>query len=115
MALKLEGAVDSRERAFFLTAALFSASCLAARSAALRFVRGAMDGAAMLLGRGRGLGTTGCDSEGVVEAGRLPMAEEARGTPFREARVFGAGKGDAAGLGDSEATVLATHCLRSWS
>lgn len=41
-------------RAAAATAAAFSISCFAARSAALRFVRGAMAGLEMLLGRGLG-------------------------------------------------------------
>ena len=50
--------MDARRTVFF-AAACFSASCFAARSAALLFVRGAMVGAEMLLGRGFGFAGVG--------------------------------------------------------
>ena len=53
--LKLEGGTL---RTILRAAAAASASCFAARRAALLFVRGRMVGAAMLLGRGLSLGAT---------------------------------------------------------
>ena len=84
--------------AIIAAAAAFSASCLAARRAALRFVRGAIVGAPTLLGRGRGL--IGALSEVIAlspvalereaEAlsacgvGLMAATDDARGTAGRE-------------------------------
>lgn len=84
--------------AIVAVAAAFSASCLAARRAALRFVRGAIVGAATLLGRGRGL--IGSLSEaialspvalereaealGACGVGLMAATDDARGTAWRE-------------------------------
>lgn len=80
-------------RAAAAAAAAFSASCFAARSAALLFVRGAMlGGAAVLLGRGLGfaagvaklepslalLGVLGTALAVLLRGGFWPTTEEAR-------------------------------------
>ena len=77
-------------------AAAFSASCLAARRAALRFVRGAIVGApSALLGRGRGL--IGALSEAIALS---PVALE------REAEALGAcGVGLMAATDDARGTI----------
>jgi len=78
-------------RAAAAAAAAFSISCLAARSAALRFVRGAMDGVEMLLGRGFG-------RAGAASSGATPES-------LRSARVGLAGRMEARGAGGRIATL----------
>jgi len=103
--LKLEGRT-LRTGLRAAAAAAASASCFAARRAALLFVRGRIDGAAMLLGRGLGLAAaaTGVAAvavavvvifsevtvEGLARAlvGRIAATEEARLTGYSEGVAF---------------------------
>lgn len=98
--MKLDGAALEGRGPFLAiaaAAAAFSASCLAARRAALRFVRGAIVGApSALLGRGRGL--IGALSEVVVAL--FPVALE------REAEALsGCGVGLMAATDDARGTA----------
>jgi len=84
-------------RAAAAAAAAFSISCLAARRAALRFVRGAMDGEDMLLGRGFDL--TGAGSAGAAPEPALPTE------PLRLVRAGLAGTIEARGAAGRTATL----------
>ena len=92
--LKLEG--GTLRTGLRAAAAAASASCFAARRAALLFVRGRIFGAAMLLGRGLGLAAAAVVvvvvtlSKGFVLAlvGRIAATEAARLTGYPEGVTF---------------------------
>ena len=92
--LKLEG--GTLRTGLRAAAAAASASCFAARRAALLFVRGRIFGAAMLLGRGLGLAAAAAVvvvvtfSKGFVLAlvGRIAATEAARLTGYPEGVTF---------------------------
>lgn len=119
----LGGTLRTGLRAAAAAAAAASASCFAARRAALLFVFGGIFGAAMLLGRGLGLGLVAAavvavafSADWVVtaelslavedDAGRMAATEAARLTAYREgvatdAWDAGRGLGSRGGLRES--------------